>query len=281
MVPSVSSDTHAVEKSPRYIYYSPDVIDWGREKILGELQKPNIAIISARSNKSGRCDHFYITEDIAEAKCGESTTQSTVFPLFVDRQSQMVRSTNLDLETAKEIASRVNMEYSVEKETVGGDDKIIGPYDIIYYTYAIMNSETYREKYKEQLAMDFPIIPFPKSKESFLSLIQFGYEIKCIHLLEFDNKVDTDYQIQQGDNCIEKYKFENGCVTINRFQKFSNITEDDWNFSIGGYQPLQKWLKDRKGLQLTRQDILHYEKIIYAIRSAREIMSQIDCLVEF
>lgn len=199
----------------RYIYYSPDVIDWGREKILENLKKPNIAIISARSNKSGRVDHFYITEDVAEAKCGESTTQSTVFPLFIDSQTQKVRTSNLDFDIIKKIASKVNLIYQKAKNQVGIKEDTFGPYDVIYYTYAVMNSTCYREKYKEQLAMDFPIIPFPTRKEQFDILIQLGHDIKKIHLMEFDDKVDTAYDHYSGNSLIEKYKFEGTYIAIN------------------------------------------------------------------
>lgn len=264
----------------RYIYYSSDVIDWGREKILENLEKPNIAIISARSNKSGRVDHFYITEDVAEAKCGESTTQSTVFPLYIGSQKQKVRSSNLNSNIIKKIASKVNLTYSETKDQVGVKEDNFGPYDVIYYTYAIMNSTCYREKYKEQLAMDFPIIPFPTSKEQFATLIQFGHDIKKIHLMEFEEKVDTAFDHTAGNGLVEKYKFEGNCISINRNQSFMNVTDDDWNFSIGGYQPLQKWLKDRKGLYLTNSDVTHYEKIVYAIRASRDIMQNIDSIIE-
>ena len=103
----------------RYIYYSPDIVDWGREKVINNLFAPNIAIISARSNKSGLCDHFYITEDIAEAKCGESTTQSTVFPLFVGEQVKVGGDSNLNKNLAEQIAGKVGLSYTDKKTAVG------------------------------------------------------------------------------------------------------------------------------------------------------------------
>mgnify|MGYP003432338052 CR=1 FL=1 len=41
-----------------------------------------------------------------------------------------------------------------------------------------------------------------------------------------------------------------GTVYINETQYFSNVPELAWNFYLGGYQPAQKWLKDRKGREL-------------------------------
>ena len=261
----------------RYIYYSPVLIDWGREKFLNTLKKPNIAIISARSNKSGNCDHFYITENIAEAKCGESTTQSTVFPLFIGENKRI----NLNNEIIKEICLRVNLKYCETKYQIKINEDYFGPYDIIYYTYAIMNSKHYREKYKEQLTIDFPIIPFPANKEKFLSLIELGYKLQNIHLMKFEEKINTNFNIDVGNCMVEKYKYNNGSMIINGNQKFENITFNDWSFSIGGYKPLEKWLKDRKGIKLTNNDIEHYEKILYAIKKSQELVKDIDSIITF
>lgn len=58
------------------------------------------------------------------------------------------------------------------------------------------------------------------------------------------------------------------------------IVESKWEFYIGGYQPAQKWLKDRKGIELTADDILHYQKIITALTETEKIMNQIDEVID-
>ena len=68
----------------------------------------------------------------------------------------------------------------------------------------------------------------------------------------------------------------NGNVYINADQYFGNVPEVGWNFWIGGYQPAQKWLKDRKGRKLTNEDIEHYQKTIVALFETDKIMKQID-----
>ena len=73
-----------------------------------------------------------------------------------------------------------------------------------------------------------------------------------------------------------------GKVFINETQYFDNVPETAWNFYIGGYQPAQKWLKDRKERELSYEDILHYQKIIYALTKTDELMKKIDdiCFTE-
>jgi len=67
-----------------------------------------------------------------------------------------------------------------------------------------------------------------------------------------------------------------GRVSINETQYFNGVLEIAWNFYIGGYQPAQKWLKDRKGRTLTFEDICHYQKIIVSLAETARIMKEID-----
>ena len=82
--------------------------------------------------------------------------------------------------------------------------------------------------------------------------------------------------VKLSDNNVEKIKFENGKVFINETQYFDNVPEITWNFYIGGYQPAQKWLKDRKEKTLNFDDIFHYQKIIVALTETDRIMKEID-----
>ena len=54
-----------------------------------------------------------------------------------------------------------------------------------------------------------------------------------------------------------------------------------WEFFIGGYQPAQKWLKDRKGKILGFEEILHYQKIIAALSETNRLMREIDLVFKF
>jgi very-short-patch-repair endonuclease len=171
------------------------------------------------------------------------------------------------------------------------------PIDILDYIYAVLHSPTYRDKYKEFLKIDFPRVPYPKDKKTFWKLVELGAELRQIHLLESDvvENYITQYPID-GDNVVIKPRFvianemkqsqeENktasylavtGNVYINDSQYFANVPEVAWNFYIGGYQPAQKWLKDRKDRTLDVDDILHYQKIIVALFETDRLMKEID-----
>ena len=150
------------------------------------------------------------------------------------------------------------------------------PIDLLDYIYAVLHSPAYREKYKEFLKIDFPRVPYPNIK-SFWKLVELGKKIREIHLLESPVVEDyiTKYPIG-GNNIVEKVSYKDGNVYINSEQFFEGVPEVAWNFYIGGYQPAQKWLKDRKDRELNFDDIMHYQKIIVALTETDKLMKEID-----
>ncbi|MDP3915091.1 MAG: type ISP restriction/modification enzyme [Bacteroidota bacterium] len=178
-----------------------------------------------------------------------------------------------------------------------GGEGGFAPIDILDYIYAVLHSPTYREKYKEFLKIDFPRVPYPKDADMFWQLVKLGGEIRQLHLLEsptVENYI-TQYPVD-GNNVVDKIRFEtydytneipdeNGIITypdylgavyINENQYFADVPSSAWNFYIGGYQPAQKWLKDRKGRKLEFDDILHYQEIIVALSETNRLMKEID-----
>ena len=71
-----------------------------------------------------------------------------------------------------------------------------------------------------------------------------------------------------------------GRVWINREQHFENVEPETWAFTIGGYHPAEKWLKDRKSRMLSEDDIDHYRKIIAALAETRRLMAEIGDVIE-
>jgi predicted helicase len=152
------------------------------------------------------------------------------------------------------------------------------PINILDYIYCVLHSNKYRENYSELLKIDFPRIPYPNDRARFWELVKLGGEIRQIHLLEsavVDNFI-AQYPVK-GDNLIDiKANYVGGKVWINKTQYFDNVPQVAWEFYIGGYQPAQKWLKDRKDRELSSDDINHYQKIIVALTETDRLMKEID-----
>jgi len=176
----------------------------------------------------------------------------------------------------KEFQNFINSKYT----------KKFTPEQILGYIYAV--SPTYRIKYAEFLNIDFPKIPFCDDVKQFEILSEIGITLIDYHLLkkepsenEFQNI--GDYK-GDGDNVVLKpeyktIKTENGfkgMLYINKTQFFDNISENVNSFSIGGYQILDKYLKDRKNRKLSFDEVETFEKTIKVISFTINQMKVID-----
>lgn len=256
----------------------------GRYNVMKHLLEDNLALIVPRQTTQDY-RHNFITNKIFEGNITASAKlfgTGNGFPLYIypetngqqsiDQDSE--RKPNLKAEIVNQIAEKLGLTFTNEKEAT---ENTFAPIDILDYIYAVLHSPTYREKYKEFLKIDFPRVPYPKDQDSFWQLVNLGGEIRQIHLLE-SPKVEqyiTQYPID-GDNVVGKPKYKDGKVFINETQYFDNVPQVAWEFYIGGYQPAQKWLKDRKDRKLEFDDILHYQKIIVALSETDRLMKEID-----
>lgn len=246
----------------RYTYFDNKLVWRPRTKIMNNfILGNNIGLVTARSNKNPNPDHFFMSKCITEAKLGESSTQSYVFPLFLYEEDGS-RTPNL------------------RREIVNKIEKIVGktsPENILDYIYAVLYSPSYRKKYKEFLRIDFPRVPYPKGSKSFKELVVLGGELRSLHLFESPklSKFISTYPIT-GTDTIEKIEYKDGNIFINSDQYFGKVPDIAWNFYIGGYQPAQKWLKDRKGITLSDEDIEYYQKMTVVLSETEEIMKTVD-----
>ena len=165
---------------------------------------------------------------------------------------------------------------NLNKEIWDKIENIVGqvtPEQVFDYIYGVLHTPSYRAKYKEFLKVDFPRIPYPAGKEAFDRIAGMGAQLRELHLMESVPSMPGIAQFTAaGDNLVEKPAYREGGVFINGTQCFSNVPEVAWNFYIGGYQPAQKWLKDRKGRNLTFDDILHYRNIIVVLLETHRLM---------
>ena len=144
----------------------------------------------------------------------------------------------------------------------------------------MLHSPSYRERYKEFLKIDFPRIPYPTDWEKYRDLVEKGEELRLLHLMEdLPSKTGVSFPAA-GTLQVDCYRWQDDRVYINSEQYFEGVPESAWNFYIGGYQPAQKWLKDRKGLTLSFEDVKHYQRIIYVLQQTERIMQEIDGLME-
>jgi predicted helicase len=151
------------------------------------------------------------------------------------------------------------------------------PEDILDYIYGYLHLPSYRSEFAEFLKTDFPRVPYPSTKEEFFRFAQFGKKLRDLHLMispEVENFITT-FPVGGSDE-VESIKYIENKVWINSTQYFGNVPEVSWNFYIGGYQPAQKYLKDRKGSVLNNHEIEQYQRIIKVLCETAKIMREME-----
>ena len=149
------------------------------------------------------------------------------------------------------------------------------PREILNYIYAILYCPTYRENYKEDLKYDYPRIPFTNDKNIFDRLQKLGGELIDLHLLKKVPQISAGYP-KKGEHKISycKYNEEEKRIYINEKQYFENVKKEVYNYSIGGYKPIEKYIKARE--ILTLNDIKHLIKVIAVIDRTILMQAEID-----
>lgn len=273
----------------RTVYWADWMVDWPRPEVMGQmLHGDNIAILTARSNKASGTDHFFCSSYISETKCAEYSTQSAVFPLYTFQRATAAQGgLALGSEKQPNFATAFLRQFAsalkLGQEKPHGLPAGLTPEDIFHYAYAVFHSPGYRSRYAEFLKIDFPRLPLTGNLELFRALARLGGELTALHLLESPKLATPITEFVGGRNSeVEKPSWARNTVWIDKAQTtgFKGVREDVWNFHIGGYQVCEKWLKDRKGRTLSKDDIAHYQKIVVALAETIRLMEEIDWVIE-
>ncbi|WP_339832844.1 type ISP restriction/modification enzyme [uncultured Parvibaculum sp.] len=257
----------------RAMLYRPDMVDWGRESLMSSMKDAsNLALVVCRQSISEHWTHAFISSKLGDDNflSNKSKERGYFCPLYLYPSES-------DLDQTR----RVNFHPKLWKKLKGlAKDKKHGEPDEIAtfdYIYGVLHCPAYRETYAEFLKSDFPRIPWPTSPGEFWDVAEKGGALRRLHLMEADAVGETPYPFKgAGDNIVDKPRFEKGKVYINAVQYFDSVPEVAWNFIIGGYQPAQKWLKDRKARALSFDDVKHYQKIVKILAETDRIMKTIE-----
>ena len=256
----------------RFTVYDQNVFVHRRERVSRHFMgQTNLGLVTCRQSAVDGWNHAFITSQFSDDCYLSNRTKERgyVFPLYLYPDEQ-------DLDQSR----RVNFDSKIRREIEDkAADKARGKPDevaIFDYIYGVLHCPAYRETYKEFLKIDFPRVPYPPSPHVFWDVSAKGTQLRKLHLMEDAAVGATPYKfIGHGDSVVGKVSYEGGLVHINDTQGFEDVPEIAWNFHIGGYQPAQKWLKDRKTRVLSFDDIQHYQKIIKILSETDRIMKTI------
>ena len=250
----------------RFVYYHDNIVFRRRHNIMRHmLAGDNIGLITCRRKSHAQgWDGAFITDKINE---GHFRIDSNyIFPLYRydDDIGGGVRRENFSPEFRCWINERYGKKHSPEK--------------ILGCIYAILHSPDYRKRYGEFLRMDFPRIPFPKENAAFLRLAKIGGELIRAHLLQTELRGGAELCGEGVSHRVEKvhYAEKDGRLYFNKDEYFSPLPPEVFNFQIGGYKPLDKFLKSRKTRTLSGEEIETIERAAAAIAFTLQKQKEID-----
>jgi predicted helicase len=251
------------------------MVDWGRPEVMRHMLEENISLCFMRQF-SGNIpySHFLVTEQMVDNRTffsSKGIIQQAPLYLYPDEnkkdlfnQHQTEKEPNIRLDLFEKLST-----VYVKKPT---------PEDILYYIYGVFYSNIYRQTYAEFLKIDFPRVPFTTDYDLFRKMGELGKELADLHLLKspvLDLPV-AKFQGSGDNDRIDKvtFKEDERRIYINKDKYFEGIPPEVWNYHIGGYQVLRKYLKDRKGRIM--DDAPRYCRIITALSKTIEIQEKID-----
>lgn len=266
----------------KWTYYTDKVrgfLAYPVYKVLKHMLHDNMGLIVSRQGQAsdlGEWNVVFATDTIVDLNVFRRGG-GCLFPLYIydDEFGKIRKHPNMNSSIVNKIASSLELKYSPNSDKGEGT---LFPENIFFYIYAILHSKNYRTKYKEFLNLDFPRIPYPVDADVFWRLVSLGSELYAVHtqkILITDDNVVFD----SGTNLVEKITYKHGALYINKTQKVAPVSEETLSQTIGGYEVLAKWLKDRKGTVLSDTDKDHFKSIIGALKKTQHIMAEIDSTV--
>jgi len=275
----------------RWIYYHSELIFWPRTEIMQHMQHPNLAFITCRQHSGDFFQHILVANTLVESCYVSNKTKEIgyVFPLWIYHKENKQKGIfsgqeKLDLKgvqhTLRERDERTpNLNVRLLECLRAAFGEAPTPEDIFAYTYAVAYASTYRGKYEEFLKTDFPRIPFTGNRKLFYELAALGQKLIELHLLRAAELETPIVRFAgEGNHIVGKCSYieSQKRTLINETHYFEGITPEVWNYHIGGYQVLDKWLKSRKGRELSAEDIKHFCRIATALSMTIGIQEKID-----
>lgn len=252
----------------RYTYYTGTAkgfLGTPAKKVSSNfISKENIGLIFTRNVTDNNYRHTFITDKMIDVHINSG--QDYIAPLYLYEENS---------------ADEFKLDSSCKPNWTDSFKEFLknyisdNPKEILNYIYAILYSPTYRENYKEDLKYDYPRIPFTKDKKIFDRLQKLGEELIDLHLLKKVPQSNAGYP-NKGEHKISysKYNEVEKRLYINEKQYFENVKKEVYNYSIGGYKPIEKYIKAREILTLS--DIKHLIKVIAVIERTIYLQEEID-----
>ncbi len=255
----------------RFVYYTgraQGIVGRPARALSKAIQLVPLALGIVKRVEEGEFRHAFVCSCLPDGHSVSSKETTHAFPLYWpnknNKEEAHPATENFTTEFRNYLESQYHHHYT--------------PEEILGYIYAVLYAPTYRRNYAEFLCIDYPRIPFPKDADNFGKLSNLGWALVQAHLLhDQSNRGLADFH-GRGDHEIVavRYSAEEESIYINKMQHFEPVPQAVWNFHIGGYQVLDKYLKSRKGRTLSLDEIEHVAKVADSLAFTIDQMAAID-----
>jgi len=249
------------------------------------LNKDNLILLFTKSLTSDYFAHSFISSNLVERGLLSSQTSESTYqaPLYLYGKKDI-----LENENTKEVNFTKEFQNYIAKKTYSSTT----PEEILGYIYAILYTPIYRKKYYEYLKIDYPKIPFTDNAKKFYKLSENGTKLMNLHLLKTtpnNQNIVLDFVTDSADFDKVSYtikklpsneRYKNETIYLNEDLCIRGVSQVVWNYTIGGYQVIDKWLKYRANYKCSRNELEHLVNICKILNETIAIQNKLDELYE-
>ncbi|ELF5812900.1 DNA methyltransferase [Campylobacter jejuni] len=264
------------------IYYDIKKVERPRIDIMEHfLGYENIGLIYDRGTNLKEISNLFISSKVIDKHLvGANSYVSPLYLYPTTRSKKFLKKENPNFNEENFTSKIENFKESFRTFIDELYKEKFSPEDILGYIYAVLFHKIYREKYLDFLKIDFPKIPFTKDKNTFKNLSKLGLKLVNLHLLKND---ELDFNIGEAlfkdiknkNFKIQKIKYNKDVkeLFINESLYFNKVSPEIYEFKIGGYAVLDKYLKSHKEEDI---DHKHFTLIIQTLDETLKIQDEIS-----
>ncbi|UDZ73318.1 DNA methyltransferase [Campylobacter jejuni] len=264
------------------IYYDIKKVERPRIDIMEHfLGYENIGLIYDRGTNLKEISNLFISSKVIDKHLvGANSYVSPLYLYPTTRSKKFLKKENPNFNEENFTSKIENFKESFRTFIDELYKEKFSPEDILGYIYAVLFHKIYREKYLDFLKIDFPKIPFTKDKNTFKNLSKLGLKLVNLHLLKND---ELDFNVGEAlfkdiknkNFKIQKIKYNKDVkeLFINESLYFTKVSLEIYEFKIGGYAVLDKYLKSHKEEDI---DHKHFTLIIQTLDKTLKIQDEIS-----
>jgi len=257
-------------------YFESSLTSSRAERLVKQAKAHNqLFLITARIRDNNDFKHIYLSKEIGEKHFFSGRDNIYYLPLYQYHAPDFLnpegsQSTNFKDEFLKTFGESIGMSFQDAPELI--TPSTFSSLNVFDYIYGVLHDKDYRTKYKAFLKSDYPRVPYPKTQEEFLAYVTKGQEFRELHLSEGEGWED-DIKLGGTGGGEVKPSYDKGILNLTPTLSI-DLTQEEWEFKIGGCPVISSWLEQREGLELTQKELNEFKRLVVRVRKHIELLGK-------